>query len=140
MAEWFLAGSEPSANSGTWYLDGNILLPNDYSAWCQSSHNHLNATTKSLQMPAESDHIVIRSPRNGSRFVIDSAIPSEAQRLPFHAEHTDPKSLEWHLNGVLLDTSDVPITWPLQAGRWQLTVEDPHTDRKGSSEFVVEAE
>ncbi len=135
--EWFLAGTEPITTSEPWYKGRQIVLPNEYSSWCQGPHNHLNATTEQLHSPAPTARILITSPRDGARYVFDPTIPSDAQRLPFLAEHPDAENLEWHLNGKRLDDKS-PMNWRLQAGHWELTVHDSDTGRKGKCEFIVE--
>jgi membrane carboxypeptidase/penicillin-binding protein PbpC len=108
IREWFLAGTQPTESAAAWYDKSNrLLLPDEYTAWCQSPHNRLGARVR------ESGTLAILAPADNARFEWNPALSPKRQSL---AAEANRKDCEWFLNGHPLPDNMVPLT----KGRHQL--------------------
>jgi penicillin-binding protein 1C len=130
VGELFLPGTEPQIRADDWFTPtGQLLLPNEYAAWCATADNHLHAVTR----PQESD-LAILSPRNGAVFVIDESIPRSQQQLELRAN--SESGVIWRINGTPVSPgTDGRILWRLEEGEWTLEAANQHT--RTSRRFVV---
>lgn len=135
MHEWFLPGTEPTQTADAMYVkkeDGlHLQLPPEYEVWCRSSHNHLGAEVKAVGL------LRIVQPMDGARFMIDSTLPLNRQKLRFQAAGATG-GLKWSLDGALLSSPEeaTSVLWVMQRGSHRLQVSDGVNTEE--SEFTVE--
>ncbi len=133
IGEHFLKGTAPTESSAPWYHNGRLALPQAYRQWCASPHNTLGAILRSTSTESWS----ILTPRDGSVFILDDALPSAQQQLTLQTDHPHEATLEWHLNGQLLAPGNQP-RWPLTPGKWTAKATDPTTGQTKTAHFRVD--
>ena len=133
VGELFLPGTEPRDYADAWFApDGHPLLPAEYAGWCASPDNFLHAT-----LAPEASKLAILSPRDGSVFVMDRALPRRQQQLEFQANL--PGKVCWSINGTpLVSRLDGRVLWPLTPGQWIL--EAANSAGKAIGRFEVRSE
>ncbi len=122
VGEWFLAGTEPTEKAATWYADGILQLPSEYTHWCTSPQNHLGARVRE-------GGLKILFPREGSTFVFNETLTFSQQTLALQGSSPH---CEWFLNGTRLEK---PLL-PLQRGTWSLSAKAG--GETAAATFVVE--
>jgi len=122
VREWFLPGSEPTANASTFYADSALQLPPEYAAWCASPRNRLGARVRAGDLK-------ILFPREGATFVLNDAMSASQQSLTLQGSRP---GCEWFLNGAKLEKPLVP----LQRGKWSVSARA--RGETAEAHFVVE--
>ena len=134
--EWFLPGTAPQSDASAHFVAGTaespaqVLLPEAYAVWCQSSHNYLGAL-------ATATTLSIAQPRNGAVFEIDPHLPAARQQMELIAIGVDVKAaLKWRVDGETLTAPNGnPTLWPIVAGNHLVEVSDG--TRWASASFAV---
>lgn len=135
VREWFLAGTEPTETADVWLRpDANggptLVLPPEYRAWCASPHNFLGAV---VPPPAT---LAICTPREGSAFALDPALPLAQQMLGLDAIAPPGRDLTWTVDGKKVEPLSGVWLWPLQPGEH---VAEAHAgELNASTRFRVE--
>ncbi|CAN5661625.1 hypothetical protein BH09VER1_BH09VER1_00650 [soil metagenome] len=109
LREWFLAGTEPTENAASMYVDGELQLPPGYAGWCASPQNRLGAVVASKDLR-------ILFPKDGATFAINDTLPKGQQMLPLKSSRS---GCVWYLNGEKLTEPMVP----LKRGQWSLSAQ-----------------
>jgi penicillin-binding protein 1C len=112
MSELFLAGTEPTKDSASWFsAEGKLLLPGEYAGWCSGRDNTLGAAV--VPEPR------IVNPLPNSTFEIDPELPRTQQMVELTATIGD--DVHWSVNGVpVLPQRDGRFFWQLTPGEWEL--------------------
>jgi penicillin-binding protein 1C len=112
ISELFLKGTEPTADSSSWFSpDGTPLLPAEYAAWCTSGDN-----TQGARVRAEPR---ITSPLANARYQVDPVLPRSQQMIELTA--TLGAETRWSVNGApVLPQRDGRFFWPLTPGEWKI--------------------
>jgi penicillin-binding protein 1C len=133
VLEWFLAGTQPTADASQYLrsIRGQIrlCLPAEYALWCGSPLNYLGAIVGS----SGALHIVFPAPN--ATFQIDPHLPRSQQALQLLAIGGTSEDQLWLVDGEPVLSSGHGFFWPLREGRH--TVEITSGSGHVATEFVV---
>jgi penicillin-binding protein 1C len=145
IKEYFLAGTEPTADAATMFVGGNrdirgshrLRLPIEYAGWTRSAQNVLGAVTEDNQP------LAIVSPPDGADYLFDTEIAASQQMLELTTNAPEPQQVRWRVNGQTLSPQvDGRYLWPLTRGRWEVTaavsINAGGEERRASSSIQVE--
>jgi penicillin-binding protein 1C len=128
MSELFLAGTEPSEDSSSYFAtDGTMLLPDEYSQWCASRDNTIGAHVQS--------DFHITSPPSNARYQLDPVLSPSQQMVELTAALGG--DVKWFVNGAQVSPQDNGrFFWQLAPGQWNLRA----ISRFGSAEETITVE
>jgi len=111
-SEWFLAGTEPQEDSRDYFAaDGSVLLPNEYSRWCASRDNTINAHVR-----AEAR---ITNPLPNAHYELDPVLPRSQQMIELTSGLAG--DVQWFMNGApVSSTTNGRVFWQLAPGAWNI--------------------
>ena len=121
VSEWFLKGTAPTETADSWFAPGpdgrpHLLLPAEYSAWCQSSFNALGAIH-----PADQTLSIVQ-PQDHSTFEIDPAVPTTQQMLELRCTGSVGRSIHWFVNDAEIQPQqNGRVFWSLTKGDWRVS-------------------
>jgi len=115
VTEWFLAGTEPTEPASVWLKPGpggtRLVLPPEYQTWCASPHNHLGAEAEVVKQ------LIIRTPTDGGRYVIDPSLAPEQQMLLLKAIAPADAMVNWTVDGKPVEATGTSFFWRLEPGK-----------------------
>lgn len=111
-SEWFLAGAEPQEDSRDYFAaDGSVLLPSEYSRWCASRDNTINAHVR-----AEAR---ITNPPPNAHYELDPVLPRSQQMIELTSGLAG--DVQWFMNGAPVSSANNGrVFWQLAPGAWNI--------------------
>ena len=123
VREIFLRGTAPTIPAAEMYANGQLLLPPEYTNWCLSAENRINATTARGELK-------ILFPTDGSTYIFDKNLPASQQSITLRSSH----ECVWSVNGKPVDLPTISV----RPGTW--TVEAHSGNSRAMATFQVETE